>query len=378
MQAALPLTAPNGIDEQVERAMTLDLAVLAQVERGDRIEVERVADRTIELFARTIRILEDQHRPGPGETEPFIGPPPGFVPEELDLRERFLFAEALGSYSTLHDLVNGDSPAYRLFLECGGRGSSPELAPQEATRLEAYRSQIHEALIHANAYLLSNVGDGFTGDELHELNVILKEAEARFERITALLGGNHIREVERAVIALNRLNEKMKSVKPTVDGIFLVDSEVMFVPTNDLIDIVNTIFAAVGNPYVAQNVDGMLLLAGRNLLIQVVSFYSYYGKQQIYNAFKKSQGAIPRHVIARHVRYEIRKLFQACKAENRLVLKRVMAHAEREFEISVKAIRTEAEHSAIRAVHLLMPPEPPPPPPERQTILSRLRAWLFR
>jgi hypothetical protein len=80
MQASLPLAAPNGFDEQVERAMTLDLAVLAQVERGDRIEVERVADQTIELFARTIRILEDHHRPGPGETEPFIGPPPASSP----------------------------------------------------------------------------------------------------------------------------------------------------------------------------------------------------------------------------------------------------------------------------------------------------------
>lgn len=375
MQSALPSAAP-GTGEQDPRAATLDLAVLAQVDRGDRVEVERIADRTIELFAQTIRILAERDTAEEPPVPP-AGPPTGFVPEQIDLRERFLIAEALGSYATLHDLVNGDAPAYRLFIDCEARMIAADIAPREAALLEDYRIRIHEALVHANAHLLSNVGDGFTADELHELDAILREAQARFRRITAILGANHVRKVERAVIALSRLHEKIKAVHPTVNGIFLVDTEVMFVPTNDLIDIVKTIFAAVGNPHVAQTIDGMLLLAARNLLIEAVSFYSYYGKQQIYNAFKKNQGAIPRQVIARHVRDEIRKLFRACKAENRLVLRRVMANAEREFELSVKAIRTEAEHSAIRAVHLLMPP-PPPPRSERPTLLRRLRNWLFR
>ena len=38
----------------------------------------------------------------------------------------------------------------------------------------------------------------------------------------------------------------------------------------------------MGNPFVAEHIDGLLLLAARNLLIEAVSFYSYYGKQQIY------------------------------------------------------------------------------------------------
>ena len=149
-------------------------------------------------------------------------------------------------------------------------------------------------------------------------------------------------------------------------------------PTIVRYQIVNDLFKAVGNPYVAENIDGMLLLAARNLLIEAVSFYSYYGKEQIYNVFRRGQTTVNRSAISHHIRSEIRKLFRACITENKLVLKRMMLNAEREFEISVEAIQQAAEERAIDIVNKLIPEEaaaPPPPPPG---FLSRVKTWLFR
>ena len=148
--------------------------------------------------------------------------------------------------------------------------------------------------------------------------------------------------------------------------------------SNELVKIVNDLFKAVGNPYVAENIDGMLLLAARNLLIESVSFYSYYGKEQIYRVFRRGQTTASRAAISHQIRGEIRKLFRACTTNNKLVLRRMMASAEREFEISVEAIQSAAEVRAIEVVNKLIPDEPPPPPPAPPTLLTRLKTWLFR
>lgn len=354
-----------------------DLAVLARVNHGERVEVVSVAaDCTQELFDRTVQLLETQER----QVEPAAREPRAFhyMPEHADLRQRFIFAEAIGSYSALHDLLNGYSPAFQLFATYEHRSRLIRLSGEEARVLESYRDQVHSALIHANQYLYDNLSSGFSAEELHELNVILLEARERFDCVTTILGIHLINEVEAAVQRLYELEVKMRSVQPTLDGIFLVNSEVMFLPAAELIEIVNLIFNAVGNPYVAKHINGMVLLAGRNLLIQVVSFYSYYGKQQIYNVFKRNAVTLNQAAITHHIRGEIRSLFKACKSENRLVLKRVMAHAEREFELSVESIREEAETIAVAAVDQLLPKAPPVEPTRRLGFLARLRAWLFR
>jgi len=186
-----------------------------------------------------------------------------------------------------------------------------------------------------------------------------------------------IYEIEMSVRQLYAFQENIRTVKRSIDGIFLVDSEVMFMPTNDLVRIVNNLFKAVGNPFVAEHIDGIMLLAARNLLIYAVSFYSYYGKQQIYTVFKRNNATVNRSMITHHIRSEIKKLFRACTTENRLVLKRVMNDAEREFEISVDSIHAEAERSAVAVVNQLIP-EPPVPPPPPKTLLQRISHWLFR
>ncbi|MCC7120672.1 MAG: hypothetical protein IT493_03855 [Gammaproteobacteria bacterium] len=357
---------------------TLDLAVLARVNHGERVEIiAPLADRTQELFARTAQIVDAQgQRPAPDAT-PRTPRVLEYVPEHEDLRSRFIFAEAVGSYSALHDLLNGYSPAYQLFSATGDRVGHRRLSRDDVRVLEAYRDQVHAALEHAGQYLYDNLDAGFDAQELRELNDILREARGRYDRVTEILGLNLIHEVEEAVLKLHALDQKIRSVQQTVDGIFLVDCELMFVPANELVEIVNAIFSAVGNPHVARNIDGITLLAGRNLLIQVTSFYAYYGRQQIYNVFKRNSANLNQAAIAHHIRSEIRALFRACKAENRLVLKRVMAHAEREFELSVEAIREEAEAIAIAAVDRLLPKPPPPeaPPPG---FLQRVARWLFR
>lgn len=356
---------------------TLDLAALAQVARGERVEVERIGDRTLDLFERTLEIVDTE-----SGAEPLAGAGPAdperFVPEHGDLRQRFLFAETLGSYSTLHDLLDGYSPAHRLSQDFERKSLIARLTAAELSALEDYRDQIHDALVHANEYLLSNVSGGYSAEELQELNAILREARSRFETVNSILGMQLIYEIEDGVRRLYAFQDKIRSVQRSFDGIFLVDHEVMFMPTNDLVAIVNTVFKAVGNPYVAEHIDGLLLLAARNLLIQAVSFYSYYGKQQIYTAFKRNRTAANRSMITHHIRSEIRKLFRACMTDNKLVLKRVMNDVEREFELSIDAIRDEAERSAVAAVSLLLPEPVEREPEPAQSLMARLSRWLFR
>jgi len=176
-----------------------------------------------------------------------------------------------------------------------------------------------------------------------------------------------IHEIENSVTFSHELREKIRAVEKSVTGIFLVDSEVMFIPTYELIGCVETMFKAVGNPYVANNVDGVLLLAARNLLLDVISFYSYYGKQQIYNLFVKGGAPVKAQVITMHIRHKIRRLFKAVGADNKLVLTRVMKDAQREFELSVEAIQQEAELLAVEQVRIFMPREEPAGKPERKS-----------
>ena len=377
---ALALTEEPGssLDTQSKLEATLDLAVLAQVARGDRIDVGKIENRTLDLFQRTLKIAEDRLN-DPVTALAEFEDPSRFVPEHGDLRQRFLFAETLGSYSALHDLLDAYSPAYRLYKEYNEKARKRRLNKLEVRALEQYRDQIDNALVHANEYLLANASATYTADELQELNQILLEARSRFETVTAILGMQLIVEIEDGVRQLFAFQGKIRTVQRSIDGVFLVDSEVMFMPTNDLVDIVNNLFKAAANPFVAEHIDGMLLLAARNLLIQAVSFYSYYGKQQIYSVFKRKQPTVNRSMIAHHIRSEIKKLFQACQTENRLVLKRVMNDVEREFEISVDSIRSEAERSAIEVVAQLIPAltEVPVQKPKK-TLLQRISHWLFR
>ena len=101
------------------------------------------------------------------------------------------------------------------------------------------------------------------------------------------------------------------------------------------------------------------------------AFFSYYGKHQIYNLFQKGGSSNTITAISFRIRGEIRKLFEACKKDNKLVLTRVMADTEREFDLSVAAIQKEAEENAIDAVRRIIPPDPPPP-------VNLKRGWVRR
>lgn len=350
---------------------TLDLAALAQVGRGDRVEVQRVVDRTLAMFERTLELVDANANEAGGNVTSLMR---RFIPESEDLRRPFIFAEAVGSYNALNELIHHYSPGYRISQSIALQVEGRALTPAEVRALEDYREQLAAALGNAMQFIGGAQMHGMSADDVAELNQLLKTARDRCECVTAILGEHLIREVEAAVARLAGYQEKIQSVQRTLDGVFLVDSELFFIPSEELIGCVNTIFAAVGNAYVSEHIDGTLLLAARNLLIRTVSFYSYYGKQQIYTVFSRSDGPANKSAIAHHIRAEIRQLFNACRAENKLVLKRVMSHAEREFEISVQAIREEAEHSAIADVAWFLPREThaPSEPPAKRGLLRRL------
>ena len=87
--------------------VTIDLAFLAQVGRGDRIEIDVQGDKTLELFSKTLKVVDGRAEES-GETDYSQRKldPNRYMPEHGDLRKRFIFAETLGSYSTLHDLLD--------------------------------------------------------------------------------------------------------------------------------------------------------------------------------------------------------------------------------------------------------------------------------
>ena len=356
--------------------ITLDLVDLAGIGRDDKVEVQGLINRTIDLFDRTLELVETSGA-NPDELDQ-SRPALRFVPQEEDLRSRFKFAEALGSYSTLNSLLDCYAPAYQLTRAIEESSVVAEITEREIAMLDEYRDQIELALNHASEHLLAHSVCEFSSDELKELNDILREARDRFRAIETVLGMRLIYDVEQSLKTLYELCEKIQTVQRTISGIFLVDSEIIFLPAYDLIRIVDGIFKAIGKPFVVEHIDGTMLLAARNLLIQVVSFYSYYGREQIYNVFEKSQSKANRAKIAACIRGEIRTLFGACKANNKLVLTRVMDSPEREFELSVESLQTEATNRAIVAVERLMPVQTMMPKPQPRTLMQRFRRWLFR
>jgi hypothetical protein len=151
----------------------------------------------------------------------------------------------------------------------------------------------------------------------------------------------------------------------------MVEDGVLFMPTEELMQLIATIFRGLANPYLTDNVDGITLLAARNLLVQVVAFYSYYGRHQIYNMLKRSGVSVSTRGVVSVIRREIAQVFAACQDDNRLMLRRVMRDAAQEFEMSVEAIQREAEVSAIEAVQAMAPTP-------RQTVPKKKRAWWRR
>lgn len=376
-----PAAAPGNLAE-----MTLDLAAIAGLAPGDQVRIQGINNSTLDLFERTFELLSSgEFAPGDDTIPP--APLPGgssaapeirYLPQHDDLRARFKFAEVLGSYGTLNSLLDRFAPVIELSETMVRTSRVGELSVQEVAMLEDYREQVRLALEHASAHLAVSSIAEFTSEELGELNDILNEARRRYHELDTVLGMRLIHDVEKAVQRLRQICEKVASVERSLTGIFLVESEIMFVPSAELIKLVDDIFKAIGNPFVVDNIDGTLLLAARNLLIQVVCFYAYYGREQIYQLCGGNQGKTGRSKVATYIRDEIRVLFSACKANNKLVLTRVMSNTEREFEISVEAIQTEAARQAITEVNRLMPARPVIPKPPARSLLARLAGWLFR
>ncbi|MGH8507430.1 MAG: hypothetical protein ACREVH_01725 [Gammaproteobacteria bacterium] len=354
---------------------TLSLRAIAGINYGEEIRVRPIMDATQDLFEKTLRLL-DQHQAGAQSPASSDAPQSErFIPEHQDLRKRFLYAEAVGGYATLSDLIDSYSPGYRFYEQYDQNGANATLTPATVRTLESYFARLSDALAHAHEYLHEHAAKDFDHAELGELHEIMIRSRERARKVSAILGHHLMREVERAVRMLNAICEKIRTVDQGINGIFLVESEIMFVPATDLIECINNIFKGVGNPYLTSKIDGLLLLAARNLMIEVVAFYCYYGREQIYESYKKSGGRLGKSAISRLIRKEMKTVFDACKEKNKLVLIRVMKGAERNFELSIEAIQREAERAAVQTVQALLPSPLSPPAPKRgwlRSLLARL------
>ena len=357
---------------------TLNLGQLAGLAEGDDVRILGFENPAPDLFEITLDLLEKAVDGSNPDDDVTVGPSLHFVPQSAELRARFKLAEVLVSYTTLNALLDRFAPVAAMATENLNADRVKALTSFEISQLRNYRDQIATGLEHAHAKLKAWEITQFDAAEISDLSEILSEARARYQALETLLGTRLLHDVERSVERLYAIHQKIAGVERTITGIFLIDSEIMFVPSAELVDIVDNIFRAIGDPYVADHVDGTLLLAARNLLIQVVSFYAYYGREQIYRIFGTRSGAESRRRVSNMVSNEIKTLFSACKTGNRLILTRVMSHTEREFEVSIEAIEREACHRAIMEVEKLAPPRKSTNAPKKQSFLSRLSDWLFR
>jgi hypothetical protein len=356
---------------------TLDIYALAELERGDRVAVEPIPQDTMEVFEQTLDIIKEEGGQAPGaELDPErLARRLEEAPGDSDLRKVFLFAEVLGSYDAVNDLTRKDSPYYRLSLKYGQTVLHRVLEEKEGRYLEEYHDGLKKAIANARDYYRNTGLRGLTVEEMQELYTLVMSARDKAKEITEILGRNLILQIEQAVARLNAIREQSLHVDRTVDGIFLVDDEVMFIGSGELRELIDTVFKGVGNPYLAGNIDGVLLLAARNLLIDVVSFYSYYGKHQIYQLFAQGR-AVDRQRVTMRIRNEVRKILNACKQDNKLVLTRIMQKEEEKLDLSIEAIQREAEEEAVDAVVKIMPSGNPTPPPEKKGWFRRLLDWL--
>ena len=212
---------------------TIDLADIARINRGERVEVEHVEDKTQGLFSKTINLLHlGDARGARPVRDTSTTDEERYIPNNEALRKVYLFAEALGGYEALNDLSSKYSPGQRLSRRYGKKTQTAALKPQGVKIVEDYQRQLDGALKSANRYLLANQLEDFSHDELYE---ILKAAKYRSQELSEILGAHLIHEIENSVTFLHELREKIRAVEKSVTGIFLVDSEVMFIPTYELI-----------------------------------------------------------------------------------------------------------------------------------------------
>ncbi len=373
---AKPGNLPAVDKDQCEK--TLDLRALAMLGKNERVEVAPIPDKTLEAFNSTLLIIgtDSGQEPPVQRDKHRMFRKLEFSPRDGELRKIFMFAEILGGYDAVNELMRKDSPQHRLSLKFGETVMHRELLPTELAKLEEYHRGLKTAIENAKEHYQNTGLKILSKEEKKELYGMVLSARDKTREITEILGKNLIFQIEHAVVRLKEIRQQVLGVERTISGVFLVDGEVMFIPSEELMAIVSNIFKGVGNPYLAGNIDGVLLLAARNLLIEVVSFYSYYGKHQIYQLFKKGR-AVDRQRVTLRIRNEIRKLLNACKEDNKLVLTRVMAKEERQLDLSIETILREAEKEAVEAVIKYLPQqESLPPPVGGKGFFKRLFGWL--
>ena len=77
------------------------------------------------------------------------------------------------------------------------------------------------------------------------------------------------------------------------------------------------------------------------------------------------------------IRSEIRKILNACKEDNKLVLTRIMEDEEDNLDLSIEAIQSEAVKEAVEAVVKILPMvESAAPPTKKKSWVRRLFGWL--
>lgn len=350
-----------------------NLHALAQLGRNETVHVEPVKDVTAEAFDQTLVMIDA--RAGQGEVAAPEDAEAMAAPRDGDLRTVYKFASILGGYDAFNDLTRSDSPVIRLINTFREVVKERDLTLAEIRKLDEIHGQLKQAVERTRTRYRETHFDGLTLEEIKELHTLVSRARDLAQEVNIIIGENLINQIRAAVDRLNGIRLKALGVERSVSGVFLVDDEVMYIPEQELTEAINTIFSGVGNPHLANNIDAVLLLAARNVLIEVVSFYAYYGKHQIYQLFK-SGSAVDKQRITLRIRNEIRKILRACKEDNKLVLTRVMAKEEESLDLSIGAIMKEAEASAVEAVIQIMPRKTPPPPPPRKRWYRRLWDWL--
>ena len=230
-EAAPDYPPAHGPSDSDNYEKTLDIYELAAIERGARVDVEVIPDATIEVFEETLRIISDEGaEDGPRQIDAErLARKLGEAPRDSELRKIFIFAEILGGYDAVNDLMRKDSPLYRLSEKYGESVLQRPLKDAERRYLEEYFEALKQAIENARDYYRKTTLSGLTIDEMNELYALVMEAKGKTKRVTEILGQDLMLQIEHAVGRLSEYRRKILSVERTVDGIFLVDDEVMFI-----------------------------------------------------------------------------------------------------------------------------------------------------
>ncbi len=338
--------------------MLPDMRSIAGVGKGEKIEVEKLPEVTLDFVKGVLHILEQEKKTAKelAEDEKKSAEPYKFDEiTDLDLRTVNIEAELFGGYDLYNELVSDHVPTLQILKDFADKEDTSGLTEQEAKILEQHVHDVSEALDNVKKNITHEKLKSMHKAELEELHDIIVAAIDRYGKIVRILGSYNLEKLTDVIAILYEYNNKIQGVDKTVTGISMVESEFLFIPDEELAECIDILFIGIGNPYFVNHVDPAYLLAARKLLIHSIGFYCYYGKEGLSGDRAAGTDVDPGKIHSR-VRNELKKLLRFFNHDNKITITCTTTQNTTELvEFSIKSITEEAELYAMDLVRHTQP-----------------------